>query len=199
MNRPPRFARRTALGLLATSPLALRARQPAASPSASRQAEVLATAEFTDQQNAAHHLNELTRPLLLVNLWAVWCAACLEEIPTILTLASRLGPDSIDVVLLSHQMNWHADLAYTRHTRLPFRHWRLSSRVPERLVADAFGIEEDRFALPQSLVFAGPERRLVWACRGSRDWAAPEQIRQARGWMDAAGRSTEAPDDLAAQ
>lgn len=63
MHRPQRFAGHSTLCLLATSPLAWDARQASAASSfASRQAEVLATAEFTDQQNAVHQLNELTRP-----------------------------------------------------------------------------------------------------------------------------------------
>lgn len=176
--------RRTALGMLAAWPFNVSS-QPAAAAS---QAEALAAAEFSDEQNAAHRLGELTSPLLLVNLWAAWCAGCLEELPSIRVFASRLGAGAIDVVLLSHEMNWHGDLAYARQTRLPFRHWRLSARVAETAVAAAFGVEGDRFGLPQSLVFAGRKRMLVASHLGSRDWAAPEQLRLARGWLDSAGR-----------
>jgi thiol-disulfide isomerase/thioredoxin len=182
MHRPKHFSRRTALGLMATWQAGMFSQ-----PAAASQAEVLAEAEFTDERNSVHHLNELTRPLLLVNLWAAWCAGCLVEMPTIQALASRLGPDSIDVVLLSHGMNWVGDLAYMREARLPFPHWRLSNRVPETVVAAAFRVQGDRFGLPQSLVFAGRRRELVASYLGSRDWTAPEQLRLARGWLDAVG------------
>ena len=182
MHRPQHFTRRTALGLLATSQVGMFSQ-----PASASQAEVLTAAEFTDERDTVHHLNELTRPLLLVNLWAAWCPGCLTEMPTMQALASRLGRDAIDVVLLSHTMNWNADLAYARKAGLPFRHWRLSNRVPEMVVATAFRVQGDRFGLPQSLVFAGSRRELVASYVGSRDWTAPEQLRLARGWLDSVG------------
>jgi thiol-disulfide isomerase/thioredoxin len=182
MHRTQHFTRRTALGLVATWQAGVLSQ-----PASASQAEVLTAAEFTDERNGVHHLSELTRPLLLVNLWAAWCPGCLSEMPTMRALASRLGPDAIDIVLLSHRMNWHGDLAYAHEAGLPFRHWRLSDRVPEAVVATAFHAEGNRFGLPQSLVFAGTRRELVAAYFGSRDWTAPEQLRLARGWLDAVG------------
>ncbi|MGA3398302.1 MAG: TlpA disulfide reductase family protein [Acetobacteraceae bacterium] len=208
MHRPPRVDRRTALGLLAALPLGVNAHRTSAaspaelrtsaaspteqgasitSPAERRQAEALAQAEFTDPQGAAHRLSELTRPLVLVNLWAAWCAGCLEELPTIRALASLLGPEAIDVVLLSHEMNWRGDQAYARKASLPFRHWRLAAQGPESITAAAFRVEADRFALPQTLVFAGRDRTLVRSQEGSQDWAAPDQVRLARAWLAAAG------------
>jgi hypothetical protein len=102
-------------------------------------------------------------------------------------LASRIGPDAIDIVLVSHPMNWNADVAYAREAGLPFRHWRFSSRVPETVLATAFRIEGNRFGLPQSLVFAGRRRELVASYLGSRDWTAPEQLRLVQGWLDSVG------------
>jgi len=182
MHRTQHFTRRAALGMVATWQVGMFSQ-----PASASQAEVLAAAEFTDERNIVHHLNELTRPLLLVNLWAAWCPSCRAEMPTLQALASRLGPDKIDVVLLSHPMNWDADLAYARDAGLPFRHWRLSNRVPEPVVAVAFRVQGDRFGLPQSLVFAGRRRELVASYLGSRDWTAPDLLRLAHGWLDSVG------------
>jgi thiol-disulfide isomerase/thioredoxin len=176
--------------MLASLPLGAAARRAAAAPpmpSTLRQAAALMHAEFADTQGTPHRLSELVRPLVLVNLWAAWCAGCLEELPTIRSLASQLGPEAIDVVLLSHEMNWRGDQAYTRVASLPFHHWRLSASVPEGVVSAAFRVEADRFALPQSLVFAGRDRALVRSEEGSKDWAAPDQVRLARAWLAAAG------------
>lgn len=182
MHRTQHLTRRSALGLAATWQAGMFSR-----PALASQAGVLAAAEFTDERRAVHHLNELSRPLLLVNLWAAWCPGCLAEMPTMLALASRLGPDAIDILLLSHPMNWIGDLAYARAAGLPFTHWRLSDRVPEAVVAAAFRVEGDRFGLPQSLVFAGRRRELVASYLGSRDWTAPEQLRLAHVWLDSVG------------
>lgn len=188
VDQPPSYLRRTALRMLAGYPLAIPARGMAgASPAELRQAAALAGAEFTDAQGAIHRLSELARPLVLINLWAAWCIGCLIELPTIRGLGSQLGPEALDVVLLSHDMNWRADLAYVREAGSPFRHWRLSPQATANVVAAAFRIDADRFGLPQSVVFAGRKRTLVRSCQGSVEWTAPEQLRAARAWLEAAG------------
>ena len=186
MDDPRRIRRRTALAMLAGWPLAAPARAADTGTAPERrQAEALARAQFTDATGAQHQLSELTRPLLLINLWAAWCPGCLTELPTISHLLSQLGPDSIDVVLLSHYMNWHGDVAFARQNRLPFRHWRLSPQSADATAA-SFRMEADRFGLPQSLVFTGRQRTLVHSALGSLDWSGPQQLRLARAWLAAA-------------
>ena len=152
-----------------------------------RQREALAQAEFIDVAGVRWRLADLIRPLSLVNLWAAWCAGCVVELPTLHALVNQLGSSNIDVVLLSHAMNWQGDLAYARANALPFRLWRLAPTASERVVATAFRIEQDRFALPQSLVLAGRTRTLVSYAEGSRDWASRDQLVAARRWLAEAG------------
>ncbi len=156
-----------------------------ASPAMRRQAEALSSAEFVDADGALHRLGELSKPLVLVNLWAAWCPGCLTELPTISRLVTQLSPDAIDVMLLSHEMNWRGDTAYAHDNKLPFRHWRLSVRSATATEA-AFRMEADRFGLPQSVVFAGRGHMLVHSTEGSLDWSAPQQLRLARAWLAAA-------------
>jgi thiol-disulfide isomerase/thioredoxin len=188
VRRSSYLKRRAALNLLAGWPLGFLARHAnAASPAERRQAEALSGAEFTDAHGNPHTLNELTRPLALVNLWASCCAGCRTELPTIRELTSRLGPNALDVVLLSHDLYWRDDTAYARENGLPFPHWRLSSRTAATVAAAAFRLEADSFGLPQSAVFAGRARNLVWSQMGSTDWMAPDQLRLLRTWLGAAG------------
>jgi thiol-disulfide isomerase/thioredoxin len=188
LHRRQSFSRRTALALLAGWPVSLPvARAMAAPPPETRQAETLLQARFVDAAGTTHRLAELTRKLLLVDLWAAWCPGCLTELPALRRLAERLGPDAIDVVMLSHGMNWAGDLAYASRTGIPFHHWRLAPNTPDSVVTAAFRIDGDRFGLPQSLVLAGQQRVLVGATIGTSDWSSPEQIRLARTWLDASG------------
>jgi thiol-disulfide isomerase/thioredoxin len=161
-------------------------RSMAAAASEMRQADALRQADFIDVKGAHHRLGELTAPLVLVNLWAAWCPGCLTELPSIHALVQRLGPDAIDVVMLSHDMNWSGDVAFARRTDIPFRHWRLSPYAPEGVTAAAFRVEDDRFGLPQSAVLSGRNRVLIEATLGTRDWSAPQQVRLARTWLAAA-------------
>jgi len=180
--------RRRALTILAGWSIGLSSVDALAVPAnETRQAEILRQADFVDANGALHRLSELTRPLLLVNLWAAWCPGCVSELRSIRAFADRLGPDSIDVVMLSHTMNWPGDVAYVHNRAIPFRHWRLAPRAADSIVSAAFRIEDDRFGLPQSLVLTGRERILAASNLGTQDWSAPQQIRLARAWLAAAG------------
>ena len=46
-------------------------------------------------------LEELYGPLLLVNVWATWCAPCVKELPTLRNLARDHGSDRLKVVTIS--------------------------------------------------------------------------------------------------
>jgi hypothetical protein len=134
---------------------------------------------------AAAPVHLLPRRAVAAPAAASWCEGCLLELPGLRQMVDRVGPDSIDVILLSHAMNWQGDLAYARRAGLAFRLWRLAPLTPDQSVAAAFQIENDRFGLPQSLVYAGPARDLVSYDEGSQDWAAPEQIGRVRAWLTA--------------
>ncbi|HET7884254.1 MAG TPA: TlpA disulfide reductase family protein [Acetobacteraceae bacterium] len=178
--------RRAMLRTLSALPLAVSAQHGrAASTAETRQATALAGASFIDAAGNPHRLGELDRPLLLVNLWAAWCPGCQEELPTLRRLAASMQPGAIEIVLLSHAMNWAGDVAYLHRNPLPFRHWRLSPQTSDGTVAAAFRFEVDRFGLPQSVVFAGRERAVVLSQLGSLDWTTPGQVARVHSWLAA--------------
>lgn len=51
--------------------------------------------------DGATTLSELRGRVLLVNLWAEWCAPCIEEMPTLDRLQAKLGGDSFRVLPIS--------------------------------------------------------------------------------------------------
>ena len=62
-----------------------------------------ATAEinFADGSNAAKSLADWKGKVVLLNLWATWCAPCRKEMPGLSKLQGELGGDSFEVVALS--------------------------------------------------------------------------------------------------
>lgn len=55
-------------------------------------------------QNAAGetiHLSDFKGRVVLLNLWATWCAPCREEMPALNRLQQTLGSDKFEVVALS--------------------------------------------------------------------------------------------------
>jgi thiol-disulfide isomerase/thioredoxin len=69
--------------------------QPAATPGAS---VMLA---FTDGTGAPRSLADWRGRVVLVNLWATWCAPCVEEMPALDRIAARLGGADFDVVAIA--------------------------------------------------------------------------------------------------
>lgn len=56
---------------------------------------------FEDGHGAKRHLADFRGRVVLLNLWATWCAPCRAEMPTLDRLQARLGGKDFEVVALS--------------------------------------------------------------------------------------------------
>jgi thiol-disulfide isomerase/thioredoxin len=56
---------------------------------------------FTDANGVQHHLSDWQGKVVLVNLWATWCAPCKAEMPSLDRLQARLGNERFAVVAIS--------------------------------------------------------------------------------------------------
>ncbi|MGA7327680.1 MAG: TlpA disulfide reductase family protein [Rhodomicrobium sp.] len=56
---------------------------------------------FTAGDGKAHRLSEWRGKVVLVNLWATWCAPCKEELPSLDRLQAKLGGDTFAVLAVS--------------------------------------------------------------------------------------------------
>jgi thiol-disulfide isomerase/thioredoxin len=56
---------------------------------------------FTDETGGSLTLNSYLGKVVLLNIWATWCAPCRTEMPTLDRLQARLGSDRFEVVALS--------------------------------------------------------------------------------------------------
>ncbi len=61
----------------------------------------IADIAFNDAEGKAHHLSEWRGKMVLLNLWATWCAPCKQEMPSLDRLQARLGGPSFVVLALS--------------------------------------------------------------------------------------------------
>jgi thiol-disulfide isomerase/thioredoxin len=61
----------------------------------------LADVAFIDDQGRTRTLRQFRDKLLLVNLWATWCAPCREEMPALDRLQRELGGADFEVLALS--------------------------------------------------------------------------------------------------
>lgn len=56
---------------------------------------------FTDAEGKALTLADFKGRVVLLNLWATWCAPCVEEMPSLDRLQARLGDGEFTVLALS--------------------------------------------------------------------------------------------------
>jgi thiol-disulfide isomerase/thioredoxin len=54
-----------------------------------------------DEEGNEYLLSDMTGRFLLINLWAIWCAPCINEIPSLLELQQKAGEDRLAVIFIS--------------------------------------------------------------------------------------------------
>jgi thiol-disulfide isomerase/thioredoxin len=64
-------------------------------------ARPVANVEFEDGEGARRSLAQFRGKVVLLNIWATWCAPCREEMPTLDRLQVKLGGPDFEVVALS--------------------------------------------------------------------------------------------------
>jgi thiol-disulfide isomerase/thioredoxin len=62
---------------------------------------VAAAAVFVDPKGAPTRLSDFRGRVILVNLWASWCAPCVRELPALDRLQARLGGADFEVVAVN--------------------------------------------------------------------------------------------------
>lgn len=124
-------------------------------------------APFLDVDGNVRHLADFRGRALLVNFWAVWCAPCRHELPSLAALHARYGGPRFRVLAVSVDEGG-------REAALPFLREELGlAELPvyfdrTRKLADALGAH----GLPVSLLL-DPRHRLVGFMTGMADWDAP--------------------------
>ena len=85
----------SAASLKALATGAMEAFQPAEAP------EPVAALEIIDGEGKPRPLSGWQGRVVLLNLWATWCAPCLEELPALDKLKAELGGPDFDLVALN--------------------------------------------------------------------------------------------------
>ena len=66
-----------------------------------REAKPTATAAFADADGRAASFADFRGKVVLVNVWATWCAPCVREMPTLARLEAALGGEDFAVVAIA--------------------------------------------------------------------------------------------------
>lgn len=173
----PNLMRRSLLTMLGASVIS---HTTSAMAAEDPQSELWRNVELLGQGGQRFRASEGRTPLRLLTLWAHWCPACFGEMPALASLVPTLGPDAIEVLLVSHPQYWVRDQEAARQRQLPFALATLSPANSPALVEAALTEATGAYAVPRALLFHGNDGVLAWSHRGTVDWRSQRALGELR-------------------
>ena len=132
------------------------------------------TVVFTDAAGKSVTLADFKGQVVVMNLWATWCAPCKKEMPTLAKLQAAYVTQPLKVVMLSVDRESDLDVAQAD----------IAANPPLQLYRDSgykmsFGLDPRAEGFPTTVIFdrQGRERARL---TGDADWSSPE----ARGLVE---------------
>lgn len=124
---------------------------------------------FADSAGKPLKLSDWKGRVVLVNLWATWCAPCRKEMPDLARLQQQLGSDQFEVVAISvDRKGAEASSAFLKETDAD--NLSLYVEPSTRIVSDL-----QSPGLPATIL-VDREGRELGRLLGPADWASPEAI-----------------------
>jgi thiol-disulfide isomerase/thioredoxin len=122
---------------------------------------------FQDGTGKALKLSDWKGRVMLLNLWATWCAPCRKEMPDLSKLETEMGSDQFEVVAISvDRKGAEASAAFLKETGVD--NLKLYVEPSTKIVTDL-----QSAGLPATLLI-DREGRELGRILGPADWASPE-------------------------
>lgn len=123
---------------------------------------------FTDASGKTLTLADFRGQVVLMNVWASWCAPCKEEMPTLAKLQGAYAAQPVKVVMLSVDDDAALDKAREM----------IAANPPLALYRDpafrmAFSVQPALKGFPTTLIFDRKGREVA-RLEGAADWSSPE-------------------------
>ena len=130
-------------------------------------APVLTSRAITDAHGAVTNLHAFNGQVLVVNLWATWCAPCMAEMPTLGALQRRFA-GRIRVIPVSADGEADRERAIQELARLT------QGSLPF-YIDESRGIlfDEEAVGMPVTIIFDRRGREVA-RLTGGADWSSPE-------------------------
>ncbi|MFQ5533737.1 MAG: TlpA family protein disulfide reductase [Sphingomonadales bacterium] len=141
--------------------------------------------EFQDAAGEQHTLAEYRGKVVLVNFWATWCPACLQEMESLNRLQAKLGEENFVVLTISQDTPESAAAEFLAEHDLAH----LGANIDKNR---KLGLSLAQEFLPTS-VLVNEDGMEVGRLIGSAEWDSPEAIALIRHFMrgsDASAKRT---------
>jgi thiol-disulfide isomerase/thioredoxin len=124
---------------------------------------------FQDGAGKPLKLSDWKGRVVLINLWATWCAPCRKEMPDLAALQKELGSDAFEVVAISvDRKGAEASAAFLKETGAD--NLKLYVEPTTRIVGDL-----QSAGLPATIL-VDRQGREIGRLLGPAHWAAPEAL-----------------------
>ncbi|HBO5689363.1 TlpA family protein disulfide reductase [Pseudomonas aeruginosa] len=129
----------------------------------------VAEVQFVDGAGKSHTLADFKGKIVLLNLWATWCAPCRQEMPTLDRLQARLGGPDFQVLALSIDLDG-VQVVRDFYREVGIRH--LGIYIDENAAAIS---QLGAFGLPATLLL-DREGQELGRKLGEATWDSPEVV-----------------------
>lgn len=132
--------------------------------------------EFLDINGQPMTLSSFEGKVVLLNFWATWCPPCIDEMPSLDELQSKLSEEGLEVVALSF------DRLGPRRIEKFFKRYKLDNL---RVYLDDHNLVSktlDAYALPTTFVI-NREGKIIGKYSGPANWASDEAINLLRHYL----------------
>ncbi len=145
---------------------------------------------FVDAEGKERSLAEFRGKLVLLNLWATWCAPCVREMPSLQRLQARLGGDRFTVLALSQDRGGLGQVQQFYATQS----LKGLDIYVDKTMAAARAVKAP--GLPTTLLI-DPDGREIGRLVGGAEWDAPEAVAYIEWYLK--GASTPVPSSTQAR
>jgi len=121
---------------------------------------------------AAREFDDFRGKVVVINIWATWCAPCRAELPSLQRLEDQLDPDRFAVMGVSIDADRDFVREYLRDLKIRYANF----HDPERWITERIlGVRR----YPQTLI-VGQDGKLLRRVVGSREWDHPKNVAHVR-------------------
>ena len=129
--------------------------------------------ELPGTDGRSHRLEEYRGRFLLVNFWAVWCAPCLKEMPSMQRAYDTLQGERFDLIAIHVGPSLKDAKEFADENHLGF-----SVLVDESMNLGIWQV----LGVPTTYL-VGPQGKIVAEAVGEREWDTPQMLEALRGYL----------------
>jgi peroxiredoxin len=136
---------------------------------------VLPDLELSQMEGGKIRLSSLEHKVMLINFWATWCDACIEEMPSLIQLREKFKPSGFELLSVNVDENPKSIVALTAK--------KLGMTFP--LFSDPKGELSEIFdlhAIPLTIMI-NRSRKILMVEPGGRDWNSDEVHQLLEKWL----------------